>query len=344
MRLQPYIRIIYKVLRWMLVAVMLVITALSLLTGCAEKTQIELQPTESPTLSYNGGSASYPASFDNFAELFAASDMVALGVIDRVVEVIPQKGSLLFTRFAFKTERIYKGGEAGEIVLSITGAPDMPGSDLPEDPLFYPGEKWLLFLHEFDEGLYYDLGPWGRYKIIDGKVYSMNRLADISWYMQPELDYAGVAEDEFYADLTETLNGVHLTVFDSNKHPDRSLRFMASITQTLYPTLWTGEYSPAEVTYSVVRVEDEDSGSEIPLPDGMEVSVSPDRFQAEPRQEYRSTMTIHTTRDLEWGTYWLVIRYEYGDIATGQWQLMVNIRPAGGEVTIDVAGVRETAE
>jgi hypothetical protein len=338
------IRTVIQVFRWILVISVPVWIVVSLLAGCEGKTITGISPTETNTLSEAGGSASYPSSYDNFAELFAASDMVALGTVDRVIEVIPQQGSLFFTRFVFKTERIYKGGEPGEIILSITGAPDKPGSDLPEDPLFHPGERWVLFLHEFDEGLYYDLGPWGRYQIIDGKVYSMNRLADISWYMQPELDYAGVAEDEFYADLTETLNGVHLTVLDSNKHPDRALRFMASITQTLYPTLWTGKDGPAEVTYNVVRVECEDSDREISLPDGMEVSVSPDRFQAEPRQEYRSTMTIHTTRELQWGTYWLVVRYRYGDIATGQWQLMVNIHPAGGEVTIDAAGVREIAE
>jgi hypothetical protein len=312
-----------------------------LLSGCApgvsqgEGTLTGSTPLQT-TLPGTGGSASYPSSFDNFAELFAASDMVALGTVDRVIEVLPQQGSLFSTRFAFKTETIYKGAEAGEIVLSITGAPDKPGSDLPEDPLFNVGERWVLFLHEFDEGLYYSLGPWGRYKIIDGKVYSMNRLVDISWYQQPELDYDGVGEEEFDADLTEALDGVHLTVLDSNKHPNRALRLMASITQTLYPTLWTGKYSPAEITYSVVSVEGEDSAVEIPLPIGMEVMIEPDRFQAGPHQEYRSAMTIRTTRDLQWGTYWLVIRYKYGDIATGQWPLMVNVHPAGGEVTITI--------
>ena len=289
-------------------------------------------PTTLPTVS---GSASWGASFETLAELCSSSDLVAAGVIDRVASVETDKRvALFFTKFVFRIEKTYKGNETAEVLLNITGAPDKPGSDLPEDPLFNVGERWVLFLREYEEGRYYSLGPWGRYKVVDGRVYSMNRLLSMSWYSFPELDFQGVEMETFDRRLTDVLDTVSLTLLDSHKTPDTALRFTAGFTQTLFPTLSTGKFGPADVSYEVARVDAKDSENRVPMPPGMEVTIEPDQFHAEPGQEYRSVMTIRTSRDFQWGTYWLVVRCRYGEVDVRPWQLMVNVMPAGGEVGV----------
>ncbi len=290
-------------------------------------------PGTIPTVS---GSASWGASFEDLAELCSSSDLVAAGVIDRVASVEAATGSpLFFTKFVFRIEKTYKGNETGEIILNITGAPDKPGSALEEDPLFNVGERWILFLREYEEGLYYSLGPWGRYKVVDGLVYSMNRLLSMSWYNFPGLDFRGVGIETFDRRLSDVLDTASLALLDIHKTPDNALRFTAGFPQTLYLTLSTGKLGPGDVSYEVVRVDIKDGSTRIPMPSGMEVTIVPDQFRAEPGQEYRSVMTIRTSKEVQWGTYWLVVRCRYGETDVTPWQLMVNIDPAGGEVGVN---------
>ncbi len=74
------------------VLALVVFGAINFLSGCADKpVQIEsastgIQSDSTTALPVDGSSASYGMSFDNFAELCAASDMVVLGVVDRVIE------------------------------------------------------------------------------------------------------------------------------------------------------------------------------------------------------------------------------------------------------------------
>ncbi len=302
---------------------------MGLLTGYkhAANTDTLNTKTNSPSVSI---SASYAGSFNNFAELYAASDMVALGDIDRVIEVVSEHGSIFFTRLAFRIEKTIKGESAGEIVLNITGSPDIPGSDLGEDPIFKPGERYFLFLHEYEEGRFYSMGPWGRYQIIDDRVFSMNRLVDIKWYDQLDLDCNGVTEDEFLGNIQTIMAEVHLTILDSHDFPDTVNRFTAGKILELYPVLSTGRHGPAMIDYDVIRVDSEDSITEIPLPEGMEVKIEPQSFPGEPGREYRSILMITTTRELQWGSYRLIVRCHYGNIIVQEWPLTVNVDPAGG--------------
>jgi hypothetical protein len=320
-------------LRMRFVAMVLVFGGLSgLVTGCnsAAVTDALSTKTSLPIVSI---SASYAGSFGNFAELYAASDMIALGEIDRVIEVTSGHGSIFFTRFTFRIEKTIKGEVVGEVILNITGSPDISGSDLGEDPIFKPGERYVLFLHEYEEGRFYSMGPWGRYKIIDGRVYSMNRLIDIKWYNQLDLDCNSVTEDEFLGNMQTIMDEVHLTILDSHDHPDTINRFTAGKIQELYPVLSTGRHGPAMVNYRVIRVENEVSITELPLPEGMEVKIEPQTFQGEPGQEYRSIMTITTAKGLQWGSYRLIVRCQYGNIEVEEWPLTFNVEPAGGLVT-----------
>ena len=80
---------------------------------------------------------------------------------------------------------------------------------LADDPLFEVGEEYLLFLKLSESGRYFHPGPWGRYKIIDGMVYSMNHiLRDSQYQAPPQLDFNGVAINTFIEHINVVLGAV----------------------------------------------------------------------------------------------------------------------------------------
>ena len=155
------------------------------------------------------GQTSWVKDYDSIGELCSESAIIAVGVIGRVVEVIQEKKNLYFTRFAFRIEQVLKGEENEEVIIYHTGAPDRPGSGLADDPLFEVGEEYLLFLKLSESGRYFHPGPWGRYKIIDGMVYSMNHiLRDSQYQAPPQLDFNGVAINTFIEHINVVLGAV----------------------------------------------------------------------------------------------------------------------------------------
>lgn len=161
-------------------------------------------------------SASWVKSFRSLNELttYPDVDMIAVGVIDSVVKVInyspiPEHPDYM-TSFAFRVERILKGKEAQEIIVYQGGAPDKPGSDFRDDPLFQIGNRYILFLTKVEgsPNEYNHFGPWGRYQIINNKVYSLNNtLADSKAYQAPAgLDFDGVDLSTFTEDVIEILD------------------------------------------------------------------------------------------------------------------------------------------
>jgi hypothetical protein len=95
-----------------------------------------------------------------------------------------------------------KGEDIKEVVITQTGA---DGKDeIKDDPLFKSGEGYLLFLHEYEPGKYFVTGgPQGRYKIIGGKVYSMNHLLPSETYFPPEgLNMDGVLINDFVESIS----------------------------------------------------------------------------------------------------------------------------------------------
>jgi hypothetical protein len=123
-------------------------------------------------------------------------DTVVIGKITRILSVIsepPPKAAsgslhLAFTDFEFSIERTLKGKEAGNITIHQTGASGE--FEIRDDPLFLEGEKYVLFLHKYEEGRYFVTGgPQGRFKILGDKVYSMNYFLPPNTYFPPlELD------------------------------------------------------------------------------------------------------------------------------------------------------------
>jgi hypothetical protein len=170
------------------------------------------------------GEAAWVRGYHSLNELSTDPDidMIAIGTIDRVVEIfnyspIPEHVDY-GTKFAFRVETVLKGEYIKEIIVTQVGAPDKPGSDIGEDPLFRIGEKYVLFLskviypdiyHPTREVLYPNTynhpGPWGRYLIIDNKAYSLNYTSTGTYHAPAGLDFNGVDLSTFTQEINSIL-------------------------------------------------------------------------------------------------------------------------------------------
>jgi hypothetical protein len=265
-------------------------------------------------------SASYVSSFRDMGELCNSSDVIVIGTVEKVIDVKPAEwghGTVYGARSLFRVGEVLKGNIDKEIVLKKMALKDedhniwLEGSNV--DPPFQAGEKWVLFLSA--ELSYNTLGPWGRYKIIDDKVYSMNRVANDNNAYGNEMDFNGVPLAEFIAGINQTLDSVVLTFTDS-RIPwaiDRGERISAGWPVEVNVNLATGKYGPDTVTYTVKRIPTGDSHTEIPMPEGLNTMIEPAQFAAAPRNEYTSTLEILTTCDLPLGTYWIRVEYQFGE-------------------------------
>jgi hypothetical protein len=279
------------------------------------------------------GSASYVSSFQDLGELCNSSDVIVVGTVERVIEVVPEensKGMIYDAKSAFRINQVLKGNIGNEIVLTKIALKGPEGwvEGIAEDPPFEAGERWVLFLNA--DMSYNNLGPWGRYKIIDDKVYSMNRITgDNDAYGAGQLDFNGVPLSGFIAEVNKTLDSVVLTFTDSRITwaIANAVRFDVGGFQEVNVNLSTGTYGPDNVTYTIKRVDSKDGAIEMPMPAGMNITIEPSQFATNPGNEYRSTLRIRTTSDLSTGTYWIRIEYQLGKSMSGYRVLMVNINP-----------------
>ena len=78
---------------------------------------------------------------------------------------------------------------------------------------------------------------------------------------------------------------------------------------------------PHEVSYKLFRVARGCGQDEIPMPEGLEVSIEPTKFMAYPNAQYHSTITIKTTPELSPGEYCFRFEGECKDspMWTGGW-------------------------
>lgn len=83
---------------------------------------------------------------------------------------------------------------------------------------------------------------------------------------------------------------------------------------------------PHEVSYTLFRVARGYGADEIPMPEGLEVSIEPARFMAYPNAVYHSTITIKTTPELSSGEY--CFRFESECEGSPMW--------TGGWITVTV--------
>lgn len=161
--------------------------------------------------------AQWAGGHDSLQSLYSDPDvdLIVVGEIDRVVEVGIIKSTetrwgtinLYYTDFSFMIRSVLKGKNVEEALIHQVGHDE--NDEFPEFPLFEAGEECVLFLHEFEPGKYYVVGgAQGRYKIVEGNVYSLNYILSLlpsDSYSVPEGLYInGVPENDF----TETITGI----------------------------------------------------------------------------------------------------------------------------------------
>jgi hypothetical protein len=143
------------------------------------------------------------------------------------------------------------------------------------------------------------------------------------------LDFNGVPLADFIASINKTLDSVVLTLTDGRISwaIASAVRFDVGGYQEVNANLSTGTYGPDNVTYTISRVDSKDGATEMPMPNGLDVTIEPEQLATDPGNEYRSTIKIQTTPDLSPGTYWIRIEYQLGKSMSGYRVLMVNINP-----------------
>jgi hypothetical protein len=94
---------------------------------------------------------------------------------------------------------VFKGFAGDSLVLKHPVYSDDSGGYHADetDPPVQKGERWILFLRAGSDGTYHENGPWGRYKIADDKVFSMNRvIGNNREYFDAGLDFNGEAGED----------------------------------------------------------------------------------------------------------------------------------------------------
>jgi len=149
----------------------------------------------------------YVNSYENLGELAADADLIAIGTIDRTIEVISDKATgdqTYLTRSAFRVERVVKGDADEEIIISQTGA--IGWAEEVGNPIFKPGERYFLFLRDSLEGIHYLVNPLGRYAIKSNNVYSMNYILPTGQSRPPQdLMYRNINLEEFISRVTKEM-------------------------------------------------------------------------------------------------------------------------------------------
>lgn len=150
----------------------------------------------------------YAKGYYSLTELSTDATLIAVGMINRTVEVGPdgQPPSGTYTRSAFRLEKVLKGQETREVIVNQIGA--IGGAEDVADPVFRPGERAVLFLKTNNNGeLYFLLGPSARYRIVNNKVYSMNYVVRNRGYYEAPLDLNlyGIELDIFIKSIANTL-------------------------------------------------------------------------------------------------------------------------------------------
>jgi hypothetical protein len=263
------------------------------------------------------GSVSWAGSFDDFRELCNLSDLVVIGIADRYIELAPasrnhnKEPEFYNVTTAFKVNMTLKGPVLKEVGLthSIRKLPEGWVEFMAENLPPRPGERWAFFLRWIEEaGHYVELGPWGRYKIIDGRVYSMNRvLKDNNSYGAGLLDFDGISLSGFVDQVNDTLNST-VMVLAQHGLPFRGYRNHAGVYQDVDIAVWTGAEVTGDMTFNVSMTD----SAGFAVYEALIFTLEPATFRVVPLHQYISTMRFGTGTGLAPGVYTVSVSYMVG--------------------------------
>jgi hypothetical protein len=278
---------------------------------------IELTIAQSPS-----GMASWAGHYEDLRELCSLSDLVVVGEADRYTELKPSSWShsmeLYDLTTAFKVETTLKGPVLIEIGLT-SSIRNVPGEGwvefMAESPPLHPGERWVLFLQWSKElGRYIEFGPWALYKIIDDRVYSMDRvLNDENSYPGGQLDFNGISPSDFVQQINDTLNSPTMVLAQMGL-PFRGYRNHAGVYQDVDITFWTGADVSGNLAFKVTLL---DAGG-LPVNEALTFTLKPEEIDVEPFTEYRTTMRFGTEGNLAPGIYEVRVDYSVAGYAGAQ--------------------------
>ncbi len=103
--------------------------------------------------------------------------------------------------------------------------------------------------------------------------------------------------------------------YQSRVIADESIKIKAGETKSLDVTLEVRKdiREPASFSYKILRVAKEYGKDELPIPEGMKISIEPSRFTIYPNTAYQSTIIIKTSRELVPGEYFFKFEKYYRD-------------------------------
>jgi heat shock protein HslJ len=82
---------------------------------------------------------------------------------------------------------------------------------------------------------------------------------------------------------------------------------------------------PETFTYIIQRVKGEYSENEIPVPEGMDVEISPSQFTVCPNTNYHSLLTVSTVPGVTPGEYWFSFKFAFNDRGGGGGWIKISV-------------------
>ncbi len=123
--------------------------------------------------------ASWPVLYHDLGSLKQAADLAVLGTVTGTPSTTIDQG-LPFTDFNVRVERVLHDSAHRLVGTSVTvhqtgGLFNGKQVEVEDDPLLRPGERVVVFLHEYRPGSYFIIGgPSGRFRVQNGVVTPIN--------------------------------------------------------------------------------------------------------------------------------------------------------------------------
>jgi heat shock protein HslJ len=289
---------------------------------------------KAPGLKIQHSEASWAYMMEDMGQLCEFADLIVMGTGRGFVGLNKEVyGTNLHAwQSAFRVEAVFKGTAEKEIILSHTVIEYPDGNFRADetDPPVKAGERWILFLRADSDGTYTENGPWGRYQVIDRKVYSMNRvIGENNPYYITALDFDGEELIPFITKVTGTLRSLILTFYDERLEspctvfpchaPGQSGNLVAKLS-----TGWTTHYS---IKFTVKRVTIKGESTSIPMPSGLRVWMAPSHLYVESSKQYQLALKAEAADELPIGIYWLVVECRAGGQVIASRDVAVSIHP-----------------